>query len=67
MCAKLTRSRTVPTQGNDVDFEAFSGSRTVHDLLEFLQKQMDAYKKSHRHTTSSARTSPRASLSRTAR
>ena len=34
-------------QGNDVDFEAFSGSRTKDDILSFMQKQMDAYKKSH--------------------
>ena len=26
--------------------EAFSGSRTI-DILEFVQKEMDAYKKSH--------------------
>lgn len=50
-CAK-NMIRAYPTlrmfkDGNDVDFEAFSGSRTVHDLLEFVQKQMDAYKKSH--------------------
>jgi len=50
-CAK-NMIRAYPTlrmfkDGNDVEFEAFSGSRTVHDIIEFIQKQMDAYKKSH--------------------
>jgi len=50
-CAK-NMIRAYPTlrmfkDGNDVDFEAFSGSRTVSDILGFVQKQMDGYKKSH--------------------
>ena len=50
-CAK-NMIRAYPTlrmykDGNDVDFEAFTGSRTKEDILAFMQKQMDAYKKSH--------------------
>jgi thiol-disulfide isomerase/thioredoxin len=50
-CAK-NMIRAYPTlrmykDGNDVEFEAFSGSRTAKDILGFVQTQMDTYKKSH--------------------
>uniref|UniRef100_A0A7S3ES13 Thioredoxin domain-containing protein n=1 Tax=Haptolina ericina TaxID=156174 RepID=A0A7S3ES13_9EUKA len=33
--------------GDPVNFELFTGSRTIEDLLSFIKQQMDTYQKSH--------------------